>query len=116
MVDIMVGYHQYVPGSLDSDPVSCILYRDALSCERANDAQIARINWDQSGTDYKGLPQSTCDMGTLCYISNGYQHYNVNNKTSSCFNYATDLLRYRGLCHSKIKINDRQIPKDIETL
>ncbi|KAL3872642.1 hypothetical protein ACJMK2_035857, partial [Sinanodonta woodiana] len=44
MVNIMVEYHQYVPGSLDSDSISCILYRYALGYERANDAQIVRIN------------------------------------------------------------------------
>ncbi|KAL3879134.1 hypothetical protein ACJMK2_031445, partial [Sinanodonta woodiana] len=118
MVDVMVKCYQYIPESLDSDPISCILYGDALSCGRANDAQNARINgeskWDRL--------QGTCFCNTRVVqawhtiggrnlkqiINKQIRHHNVNSKTSSCFNYATDLLNQF--------IDKDNIPNDIEKL
>lgn len=50
-VDIMATYHNYVPGNPDEEPIAIPLFGDALSVERANDAQNARVNagnaWQQ---------------------------------------------------------------------
>ncbi|KAL3878532.1 hypothetical protein ACJMK2_030872 [Sinanodonta woodiana] len=131
MVDIVVEYHQYVPGSLDSDPISCILYGDALSCERANDAQNARINGESKWDRLQGLVPAIQEWhkhGILLeahtslyiYVRNRCRHHNVNSKTSSCFNYATDLLCFATkayvIASSRSMIDKDNIPKDIEKL
>ncbi|KAL3831299.1 hypothetical protein ACJMK2_023069 [Sinanodonta woodiana] len=81
------------------DPISCILYGDALSCERENDVHNARINGKSK---------------------NRYRHHNVNSKTSSCFNYATDLLCFATeayvIASSRSMMDKDNIPKDIEKL
>lgn len=47
----MATYHKYVPGNPDEEPIAIPLFGDALSVERANDAQNARVNagnaWQQ---------------------------------------------------------------------
>lgn len=56
MVDIMEAYHKYVPGTPgETAPMTTILYGDGLSCERANDAQNARLNSDNPWDRLEGL-------------------------------------------------------------
>ena len=45
MIDILQHYQDhFVPIKEDGNPVATVLYGDGLSCERAHDAQKARIN------------------------------------------------------------------------
>lgn len=53
MIDIMDTYQQYVPAENFLTPT--ILYGDGLSCERANDAQNARINGQSARDRLEGL-------------------------------------------------------------
>ena len=56
MIDILQHYQDcFVPITSDGDPVPTILYGDGLSCERAHDAQKARINGTSASSHLEGL-------------------------------------------------------------
>ena len=56
MIDILQHYQdKFVPVHEDGSPVPIILYGDGLSCERAHDAQKARINGYSRASRLEGL-------------------------------------------------------------
>ena len=56
MIDILQHYQDhFVPIKADGNPVATVLYGDGLSCERAHDAQKARINGTSPHSHLEGI-------------------------------------------------------------
>ena len=56
MIDILQYYQDnFIPMRQDGNPVPIVLYGDGLSCERAHDAQKARINVTSMASRLEGI-------------------------------------------------------------